>query len=51
MKFETHLDRRIFQTIQGHDSTEPQTLMGIIGGVDASERLVFTYDELSGGGD
>ncbi|MCP4476779.1 MAG: hypothetical protein GY818_01655 [Planctomycetaceae bacterium] len=49
MKFETHLDRRIFKTIQGCGSTNPQTLMEIIGGVDASERLVLTHDELSGG--
>jgi len=49
MKFGTHLDQRIFQAIQGCDSTAPQTLMGIIGGVDASERLVLTHDELSGG--
>jgi hypothetical protein len=49
MKFETPLDRRIFKTIQGCDSTNPQTLIGIIGGVDASERLVLTHDELAGG--
>ena len=49
MKFETPLDRRIFKTIQGSDTTNPQTLMGIIGAVDASERLVLTHDELSGG--
>jgi hypothetical protein len=49
MKFKTNLDRRIFQTIRGHTADSPQTLMGIIGGVDASERLILTHEELSGG--
>jgi len=49
MRFETHFDRRIFKTIQGASSTNPRTLMAIIGGVDASERLVLTHEELSSG--
>jgi hypothetical protein len=49
MKFETPIDRRIFKTIQGRTSSDPQTLLGIIGGVDASERMVLTHDELSSG--
>lgn len=49
MKFETILDRRIYKAIQGFTAANPQTLMGIISGVDASERLVLTHDELSGG--
>ena len=49
MNFETNLDRRIFKTIHGHNAENPQTLMGVVGGVDASERLVLTHDELSGG--
>jgi hypothetical protein len=48
-KFESRLDRRIFKTIQGSSAANPQTLVGIIAGVDASERLVLTYEELSGG--
>ncbi len=47
--FENHLDRRIFKTVRHHTADNPQTLAGIIGGVDARERLVLTYDELSGG--
>lgn len=49
MKFDTDLDRRIFKTIQGRAASTPQTLVGIIGGVDASERLVLSHEELSGG--
>lgn len=49
MKFDNHLDRRILKTIQGHTPDNPQTLVGIIGGVDASERLVLSHEELSGG--
>ncbi len=49
MKFKTNLDRRIFKTIQGHTPENPQALMGIIGGVDASERLVLSREELSSG--
>ena len=43
------LDRRIFKTIQGHTPDNPQTLTGIIWGVDASERFILTHEELSGG--
>lgn len=48
MKFDTHIDRRIFKAIQGSTARNSQTLMDTIGGVDSSERLVLTYDELSG---
>ncbi|MCA9082284.1 MAG: hypothetical protein KDA58_17110 [Planctomycetaceae bacterium] len=47
--FETALDRRIFKTVRQHTCEHPQTLVGIIAGVDAAERLVLTYEELSGG--
>ena len=49
MNFENHLDRCIFLTIQGRTATDPQTLMGILAGVDGKERLVLTREELAGG--
>ena len=49
MKFATNLDRSIFKTVRGHTPANPQTLMGIIAGVDASERLVLTHEELASG--
>ena len=49
MKFETYLDRRIFKTIRKHTVENPQTLVGIIGGVDAQERIMLTHRELAGG--
>jgi hypothetical protein len=47
--FKTHLDQRIFKTIRGHTSNDPQTLVGIIAGVDAMERMILTPEELAGG--
>ena len=49
MKFETHLDRCIFKTIEGCTAINPQTLMGILAGVDAHEKLILSREELSDG--
>ena len=49
MQFATYLDRRIFQSIRGSTPEYPQTLAGIINWIDASERLIPTYEDISGG--
>ena len=47
--FATHLDRRIFQAIRASSADSPQTLPGIIGHVDACEKLILTREELANG--
>ncbi len=44
----TRYDAIILATIRGRTADDPQTLSGILGGVDARERLVLTHKELAG---
>ena len=43
------LDRTIFKAIKGHTADNPQDLVRILAFVDARERLLLSYEELSGG--
>ncbi|MCC7422774.1 MAG: hypothetical protein IT428_21035 [Planctomycetaceae bacterium] len=48
-RFEVPLDRSIFKTMRRSTPDAPQDLPGIIGGVDAQERMVLSHYELRDG--
>ncbi len=49
MEFATPLDRRIYKSIRKQTKEHPINLIGILFNVDSVEKMVLSYEELSGG--